>query len=277
MMHTQSIWQSTGQKAHTKCMRFLLRALTLCFCFSLLWAANFKLYLKDGSYHLIREYKIEDDNLKYYSIERSDWEEIPVSLVDLKRTKEEVADQAEARAEENKVQAEEEKALKEERADIKKIPRDPGTYTIEGDKLTVFPQAVSKVHTDKSRTILKVLSPLPLISGKATVELDGEQSANVIHSSRPDLYLQLSAEERFGIIKLTAKKGIRVAERVTVIPISKEMEEEVDEIPVFRKQLTESDLYKIWPEKPLEPGEYAVIQFLPGKLNAQMWDFSYRP
>ncbi len=90
-------------------MRLPLRALALCFCFSLLWAANFKLYLKDGTYHLVREYKVEGDNLRYYSIERSDWEEIPASLVDLNRTKQELADQAESRAEENKVVAEEEK------------------------------------------------------------------------------------------------------------------------------------------------------------------------
>jgi len=262
-------------------MRFLLRALTLPLFLSLLWAANFKLYLKDGNYHLVREYKIEGENLSYYSIERSDWEEIPVALVDLKRTKDELADKAEARAEEAKVLDEEDKALKQERAEIKKIPRDPGVYTLDaesdGGKLNIFPQAVSKVHTDKGRTVLKVLSPVPLINGKASVELDGEQAPTVIHSSRPDLYVQLSAEERFGIIKLTTKKGIRVAERVAIVPISKEVMEEIDEVAVFRKQLTESDLYKIWPEKPLEPGEYAVIQFSPGKLNAQMWDFSYRP
>jgi hypothetical protein len=258
-------------------MRFPLRALALCFCLSLLWAANFKLYLKDGNYHLVREYKVEGDSIRYYSIERSDWEEIPLALVDLKRTQEELADRAEARAEEDKMQAEEDKALKEERADIRRIPRDPGTYMLDGDKLNIFPQAVSKVHTDKGRTVLKVLSPVPLVTGKATVELDGEHSPTVIHSSRPDIFVQLSAEERFGIIKLTPKKGLRIAEHVTVVPITKEMLEEVDEVAVFRKQLTESDLYKIWPEKPLEPGEYAVIQFLPGKLNAQMWDFSYRP
>ena len=258
-------------------MRFFIRALTFACCLSVLWAANFKLYLKDGNYHLVREYKMEGDNLKYYSVERSDWEEIPVALVDLKRTKQELADKVEARGEEAKVVAEEEKALKEERANIRKIPRDPGVYTLDGADLNVFLQAVSKVHTDKGRTVLKVLSPVPLVTGKATVELDGEHAPTVIRDSRPDLYVQLSAEERFGIIKLSTKRGIRVAERVTTIPVSKEIVEEVDEVAVFRKQLTESDLYKIWPEKPLEPGEYAVIQFTPGKLDAQMWDFSYRP
>jgi hypothetical protein len=56
------------------------------------WAANLKLYLKDGGYHLVREYKVESDRVRYYSVERSEWEEIPLDLVDLKRTQSEAAE-----------------------------------------------------------------------------------------------------------------------------------------------------------------------------------------
>ena len=252
-------------------MRLAFCALsTALFFVGIVFAANFKLYLKDGNNQLVREYKVEGDNVRYYSVERSDWEDIPLALVDLKRTEGELAEKSAARAEENKILGEEDKALKEERAEIRQIPRDPGVYMLDSDsKLNIFPQAVSKVHTDKSRTVLKVLSPLPLINGKAAVEIDGDQSPTVIHSNRPDFYVQLSAEERFGIIKLAPHKGYRVAEHVTTVPVSKEIIEEIDEVAIFRKQLTESNLYKIWPENPLEPGEYAVIQYTPGKLNAQ--------
>ena len=33
-------------------------------------------------------------------------------------------------------------------------------------------------------------------------------------------------------------------------------------------------LFKIWPEKPLEPGEYALLEYSDGKVNPQVWDFS---
>jgi len=49
-------------------------------------AANVRLYLKDGTYHMVREYAIQEDRVHYYSVERSDWEDIPLALVDLKRT-----------------------------------------------------------------------------------------------------------------------------------------------------------------------------------------------
>jgi hypothetical protein len=32
-------------------------------------------------------------------------------------------------------------------------------------------------------------------------------------------------------------------------------------------------LFKIWPEKELDPGEYAVIEHTEGKINLQVWDF----
>src|ERR1700761_4085177 len=40
-----------------------------------------KLILKDGSFQVCREYKREGDSVRYYSVERSAWEEIPAELV----------------------------------------------------------------------------------------------------------------------------------------------------------------------------------------------------
>ena len=67
--------------------RYLLAFLLLLFT---AWAANLKLYLKDGSYHVVREYQVQSDRVHFYSVERSQWEDIPLDLVDLRRTEAEV-------------------------------------------------------------------------------------------------------------------------------------------------------------------------------------------
>ena len=121
-----------------------------------------------------------------------------------------------------------------------------------------------------------MLAPIPLVPGKATLEIPDGHSLNVLTEDRPDLYIQLSKEEQFELVKLTPHGSVRVVERVAIVPVSKEAVEEVDEVKVFRKQLTESLLYKIWPEEPLPPGEYAVIQYTPGKLDTQIWDFQVK-
>src|SRR5579872_4999071 len=59
-----------------------------------------KLMLKDGSYQLVREYQIEGDRVRYYSLDSSQWEEMPVDLVDWDKTKKIAADEANEQASE---------------------------------------------------------------------------------------------------------------------------------------------------------------------------------
>jgi hypothetical protein len=71
-------------------------------------------------------------------------------------------------------------------------------------------------------------------------------------------------------------KGIRVVEKLTIVPVSKETVEERQSVEVFTRQMPGNGLYKIWPQASLEKGEYAVVQFTEGKINLQVWDFSIR-
>ena len=48
--------------------------------------AEIKLYLKDGNYHIVREYEIRGSRVRFYSLERSAWEELPRQLVDFEAT-----------------------------------------------------------------------------------------------------------------------------------------------------------------------------------------------
>jgi hypothetical protein len=239
--------------------------------------ANLKLYLNDGSYQLVREYEVKTDRVRFYSVERSDWEEIPLTLVDLKRTEAEIAARKEELAKEAKILSEEDRAERELLDEMARVPQEPGVYMMEGKQVRTFKLAESTVHDNKRRNVLKVLAPIPIVTGKATLELQGERSANVVSEANPEFYIRLSSEERFGIFKLTPQKGVRIVEKVTVIPVTKEMVEEPIEVEIFRKQLGGQDLYKIWPQKTLEPGEYAVVEYTAGKLNMQVWDFSCQP
>ncbi len=241
-----------------------------------LTAANVKLYLKDGSYQLVREYQVENDRVRFYSTDRDDWEEVPVSLVDLQKTQAEIKAHEEELKENLAANAAEEKAEQDARKEVERIPQENGVYLVEGDKLTPVKAAQAKIDTDKKRTVLKLLSPVPLVSGKATLEVDGAHAGFGTANREPEFYIRLEEDERFGIVRLTDHKGNRVVEKLTIVPVTKEVIEQPDLVDTFRKQ--EGDgLFKIWPEKPMAPGEYALVEYTEGKVNMRVWDFFIAP
>ncbi|HXP88656.1 MAG TPA: hypothetical protein VN841_28255 [Bryobacteraceae bacterium] len=237
------------------------------------FGANIRLYLKDGDFQATRDdYQVLSDRVRYYSTERGEWEEIPLELVDLDRTKKAASDRQATIEADAKAQAEEDTAIREEEKRVTQIPTAPGAYFINGDDLVALKAAEGKYVSDKKRTVLKVLSPVPLVPGKGTVEIDGESASFRVPDARPEFYFRLANEDRFEIIKLAPKKNARVVEEIRIQAVVNEIEEKQQKIPNFKK--AEGDLlFKIWPEKSLEPGEYALIEFTEGKVELQVWDF----
>jgi len=68
-------------------------------------------------------------------------------------------------------------------------------------------------------------------------------------------------------------------ENIAIIPVSNEIVEEPVEVETFRRQVGEL-LFKIWPAKALEPGEYAVVEYSPAidshSITLEVYDFSVR-
>ena len=238
----------------------------------LLWGAEIRLYLKEGGYHVVREYKVLEDRVRYYSSERGDWEEIPLELVDLKRTERELANKQEAERKQAVLDDEEEKFERAQAAEIARIPQDPGVYLAQTGDVLALKRAELKVVTNKGRSILKAITPIPVVTGKALVEMDGERSAVVVRGDRPTFYLRTDMADRFGLVRCEVRKNARLLERWEIAPVVNIVQATRNEIELFRQEM-HPGLYKIWPQKPIEPGEYAVIQYTEGEGNTQAWDF----
>jgi hypothetical protein len=251
-------------------------------CFVLLalaflaWAANVKLYLTDGTYHLVREYQVQADRVRYYSVERAEWEEIPLEMVDLKRTESEVAERKDTLAKEEKIVIEESAAEAAVKKEASLIPQDPGAYWVDGKEAKALKQGEVAVHSNKGRTILQKLSPIPAVTGKATLEMTGAHSVTTFTDPQQEFYVQLAGTESFGIAKLTTKGTVRIVENLTYSPIDKEMvEEDRTMVDYLHRQLGDG-LYKIWAKDPLPPGEYAIVLYTDGKVDIQSFDFAIK-
>jgi hypothetical protein len=259
-------------------VRVVLLAL---FAALVLWAGTLKLYLKDGGYHLVREYQVEGDRVRFYSTERGEWEEMPTALIDLDKTQQEAKREAELDKKEQRAQDEEDQALREQQKEIASVPMETGAYFRVNAEVKKLDAASYQVVTNKKRAALKMLSPIPLIPGKASVVIKGEHSPFVVHDERPTFYFRPEKEEQFTIISVQPKKNYRVVENVSIVPVANAAVEDRRVVKVFQQQLA-GNLYKVWPEKAIEPGEYALVEFSDSDANTKdeldllVWDFAYR-
>lgn len=247
---------------------------------ALLLADTFKLFLKDGTYHLVNQYQVQGDRVRFYSTERGEWEEIPVALLDLAKTEQVRKSKLDANDREARAEDEEDKAQRELRREIASIPMEAGAYYNDGEKIRTVPAADYQVITSKKRKAIQMIVPVPLVPGKATVVIKGDHSNFAVSGDRPGFYLRLAKEERFGIVRVEPKKDVRIVENVSIAPVVNLTEEERKQMETFDQQLAEG-LYRVWPEKPLTPGEYALIEFSDtgdkDDIELMIWDFAVRP
>ena len=243
---------------------------------TLLVASTFKLYLKDGDYQMVREYKVEGDRVSYYSTERGQWEQIPLALCDLSKTEAERQKTAQQLQKNTRLEDEEEKPERTQRREMERIPMNAGAYYVETDQVRTLAYAESTFVKDKKRTVLQKISPVPMVPGKATVQIKGEHAAFIVHQDLPEFYIRLEQQDKFGIVQVTPTKGVRVVENVGIAPVTNENIENAKEIAVFQRQLMDG-LYKVWPEKSLAPGEYALVEYVGEDADLRIWDFAYQP
>ena len=243
--------------------------------------ASIKLYLKDGSYQNVKSYQVVGDRVRYYSLDRGDWEEIPKSLVDFAATEH-------AETEKKSQQAKQLKAaedLENQRFEIPasngyqvktgiRLPGDAGVYAFDGSRVIHLIQDAAKVETDKKRIALILVMPGPLLKKQALVVLAGPKAAVRITVPNPVFYVQDSDNwaEHAQLLPLVQKKHSRVVEKIqSGLGLGKSGEKRED-IPLVRKQLA-AGVYELKPAQPLDSGEYALGELIGNQLNIDVWDF----
>ena len=250
-----------------------------------LTAQAFKLYLKDGSYQLVKEYQIQGDRVRYYSVERSSWEEIPAALVDFDATHK-------AQAEEKTVEqknVDEAKEISKIRFEKPKessfqvspgihLPEGEGVFAFDGERIVPLGQATGTFARDKKRMALNMAIPAPLLKSRSLVVIPGNKAPARFRQARPTFYTRFAdgSGARMQLISLKAGKADRVMEDVDKGMVGKATELRKT-IPVTITQPIPG-VYALQPQQDLQPGEYALGEILnDGRLNLDVWDFGIDP
>jgi hypothetical protein len=257
-----------------------------------------KLVLKDGTFQLVRSYEKTGDRVRYYSVERGAWEEIPDALVDWDATKKaETADEKTTSALLEKVHIQEAAAKAETPVDVDAsltvapgvfLPDGEGMFALEGKSIRKIEQAGSQVRADK-KNVLKTLSPIPMIPNKHYIELPGTKAPTRLTTKLPEFYLretttnpdhdstlyrtrrQSESGPELALVHAIVKGDKRRLESISSL-FGQEISEDVQEIAIQRWEVA-PDIYRFTLSAPLPPGEYVLAEVLSDGINMYVWDF----
>jgi hypothetical protein len=246
-----------------------------------------KLFLKDGSFQLVQTYRVESDRVKYYSLDRSQWEEIPTALVDWDATK-----KAEA-AETQKDAAIVANAHKDEEArratvslDVDAslevspgvfLPPGEGTFVLDGKAVFPLPQAPTVEKLDKKQLMKQILVPIPVIPTRRNISLKGNRAELRVSSAQPEFYMRTTEaiEPHLELVRAKVRGDTRLVENVN--QLFTVAWEKRDSVPLQLWQVAKG-VYRFTLGESLPPGEYVLVEVIQDQpkqkeINLYVWDF----
>jgi hypothetical protein len=241
-----------------------------------------KLILKDGTFQVAREYTIEGDRVRYWSIERSDWEEIPAALVDWEATHKSEADQAAQDVDlKAKIRASD-LARHTSGIDVDRslevkpgifLPDGMGFYALAGKLVFEMKQSQAEAKMSAGREVEKIMTGVPLIPSKKTLAIPGERAALRLNTAEPEFFMRPydQRDPRFRLLRAQVKNGRRVIDNVS-IRFTGEEKHNATEIEI-QTWTPAHGVFRYTLDQRLEPGEYAFVEITDEGISGYVWDF----
>jgi hypothetical protein len=242
-----------------------------------------KLMLKDGTFQLVREYHVEGDRVRYYSIEQSQWDEMPESLVDWNATNAVEGEEAKRDAEVvAKVHARE-SGRTAQALDIDAslevapgvfLPPSEGLFAFDGKRITKIAQAPADIKFSKKQMLKQVLIPVPIIPTRHTVSLIGPRAKLRLQSGITEFYMRTAdgREPELELLRAKVKGDQRYLENLD--ELFKEQGTTGQTTVLMQRWLIAPGVYRFTLEQHLDPGEYALAEIVKGGgTNLYFWDF----
>jgi hypothetical protein len=242
-----------------------------------------KLILNDGTFQLAREYSVEGDRVRYWSVERSQWEEIPSSLVNWDATHKAEAEQVSKDADlKAKIHASQVAQLTKDinidsSLEIKPglfLPDGIGFYALDRNKLIrEMKQSNAEVKLSMGRETERILTGVPLIPSKKTMDIPGTRAAMRLTTAEPEFYMRPadSREPRFRLLRAQVKGGHRVIDDISVHFTGEETHKANDvEIQTWTPA---NGVFRYTVDERLESGEYVFVEMTADGINGYVWDF----
>ena len=241
------------------------------------------LFLKDGTFQVVREYHREGDHVRYFSVERSAWEEIPSDLIDFAATeKAEKERQTQIQTLDQKLKAAD---LAARTAGIDAdtsfevrpgmlLPDGAGLFAVSGDQVFTLQQTLAVSRLNKGMFVARLATGVPLISDRHTIEIAGQHAKLRIVPRGLEFYFRTADGKppEMALLRTTVQGDKRKLENMStnVVGINSY---KGNEVPLQMWDAAQG-LYRFTIEQALTPGEYALAESnAEGDVSLYIWDF----
>lgn len=242
-----------------------------------------KLVMKDGSFHLIREYKIEGDRVRYYSVDEQQWEEMPEALVDWDATKKDAAEEA-AHGDSivKKVHVQEMGRLAQpldidaslEVAEGVFLPPGEGLFVFDGKAIFPLAQSDTDSKISKKRAIERVLIPVPILPSRHVISLEGARSKMRVRPGQTEFYMRTADGREPDLNLVRAKVRGEKRDIANLDELFKEQAASANVVKIQRWKLAPG-VYRFTLGEAIGPGEYAMAEIVQDAgMSLYVWDFA---
>jgi hypothetical protein len=241
-----------------------------------------KLVLKNGSFQLVREYRVEGDRVRYYSLDSSQWEQMPAALVDWDATKKVGAEEAQRDAAAVASVHKQEEERRAEPLDIDaSLEVAPGIFLPPGERLFVFDgkavlpltQAETSSKLAKKRVLEQVLVPIPVIPTRHAVSIPGARAKFRLRNARPEFYMRTADARQPAMELIRAKLRGEDRQIENLDQLFGEQRATRNTLPMQRWEIARG-VYRFTLGQALEPGEYALAEIVQSEgMSLYVWDF----
>lgn len=241
-----------------------------------------KLMLKDGSFQLVREYQVEGDRVRYYSIDSSQWDEMPADLVDWDKTKkiaeEEARQDAAVLAKERKVEAQRSAEPLDIDASVEAapgvfLPPGVGVFAFDGKTVLKLAQAPINSKLVKKKVVEQIFVPVPIIPTQHSITIHRPHAEYRVENGQPEFYMRLAdgSEPDLELVRATTRGDSREIEKLDELFGEKRLRKST--LPMQRWEVAPG-LYRFTLGTPLAAGEYALAEVVKDNgINLYVWDF----
>lgn len=242
-----------------------------------------KLYLKDGSFHVVRSYEKKGDRVRYWSVERSAWEEIPSAMVDWEATRKGEAEDADRRKQIDRNIKDLEASKRGAELDVDAsieispgvfLPEGTGLFIVENGAVKVLTQSEAQSKLNKGRLLAQVMVQIPVIPSGQRVVLPGARAALRLASGQPEFYMRTAdaREPKMELVRAKVKGNQRHLESLSTW-ITGDTTAKRDAVSIQSWEQARG-VYRFTLSTALPPGEYAFAELTEGQaINMYVWDF----